>query len=104
MPPLSWVSVGLNLLLATTLGYFPALQEREVVDTGYASYRGAKTYGDVTSYLGIPYAEPPLRDLRFRAPKPLNVTRVSRESWGNVIDATRYPEFCVQGPGFREHS
>ena len=104
MPPFWWVPVGLNLLLATALGHLPTLRALEVVETGYASYQGVTTYDDVTSYLGIPYAEPPLGDLRFRAPKPLNVTRISSEAGGSVIDATQYPEFCIQGPLSREFS
>lgn len=70
--------IALSPLLTTTLGLSGAdsgLRKRGVVGTGYASYRGVNTYGDVISYLGIPYAEPPLGDLRFRAPKALNVTR-----------------------------
>ena len=97
---------ALTPLLATALGFSevgPRLRKRGVVGTGYASYRGVDTYGDVTSYLGIPYAEPPLGNLRFRAPKALDVARVSREAGGKVVDATQYPDFCVQGPLFREY-
>jgi Carboxylesterase family len=68
-----------------------------VVDTGYAQYRGEQSYANAVAYLGIPYAEPPVGDRRFRAPLPLNTTRVSLEANGVVVDATGYPEFCVQG-------
>ena len=68
-----------------------------IVDLGYASYRGNLSYPNVVAYLGIPYAEPPLGDWRFRAPVPLNTTRVAEEAGGNVIDATTYPNFCIQG-------
>ena len=95
---------GLTLLLTTAFDrdsldeVDSAPRERGIVGTGYAKYRGVETYGDVTSYLGIPYAEPPLGDLRFRVPKPLDVARVSRETGGNVVNATVYPDSCVQGP------
>lgn len=93
--------VGLCLSLAAALGC--PLNHRGVVRTGYASYQGVQeTYGDVTSYLGIPYAEPPLGHLRFRAPKALDVSRVSKETGGNVVDATQYPNRCVQGDFFRK--
>ena len=98
--------VALSPLLTTALGLGevgPGLRKHGVVGTGYASYRGIDTYGDVTSYLGIPYAEPPLGDLRFRAPKALDVARVSRDAGGNIVDATQYPDFCVQGGLTREY-
>ena len=66
-------------------------------DTGYAKYRGDHSYPNTVHCLGIPYAEPPVGDRRFRAPLPLNKTRVSQEAQGLVVDATQYPDFCVQG-------
>ncbi|KAJ3520368.1 hypothetical protein NMY22_g12789 [Coprinellus aureogranulatus] len=69
----------------------------DIVDTGYAKYQGNRTYHNTIAYLGIPYAEPPIGNLRFRAPLPLNTTRVRSESAGKIVDAKQYPEFCVQG-------
>ncbi|KAF8824730.1 hypothetical protein HHX47_DHR7000131 [Lentinula edodes] len=69
----------------------------DIVDTGYAQYQGNRSFENTVAYLGIPYAEPPLGDRRFRAPLPLNTTRISQDANGQVVDATRYPNFCVQG-------
>ncbi|TFK48389.1 alpha/beta-hydrolase [Heliocybe sulcata] len=68
-----------------------------IVDTGYARYRGNVSYLNTVAYLGIPYAEPPLGDLRFRAPRPLNTTRVAAATNGRLVDAKAYPEPCIQG-------
>ncbi|KAK7461848.1 hypothetical protein VKT23_008278 [Stygiomarasmius scandens] len=70
----------------------------DIVDTGYAKYLGNRSFPNTVAYLGLPYAEPPLGEGRFRAPSPLNTTRVRLEAGGQVVDATQYPEFCVQGP------
>ena len=40
-----------------------------VVSLDYATFKGISTNG-VDSFLGIPYAQPPVGDLRFRRPKP----------------------------------
>ena len=69
----------------------------DIVDTGYAKYLGNRSYTNTVAYLGIPYAEPPIGDLRFRAPLPLNKTRVTLATDGSVVDSTKYPNFCIQG-------
>eukprot|EP00602_Paraphysomonas_sp_CaronLab_P001064 CAMPEP_0185036522 /NCGR_PEP_ID=MMETSP1103-20130426/29630_1 /TAXON_ID=36769 /ORGANISM="Paraphysomonas bandaiensis, Strain Caron Lab Isolate" /LENGTH=516 /DNA_ID=CAMNT_0027574085 /DNA_START=159 /DNA_END=1709 /DNA_ORIENTATION=+ len=64
-------------------------------DTAYLSdgtvIRG-KIYDDIVMFKGIPYAQPPIGDLRWSPPKP----------WINsdpttVVDATKYGSACVQG-------
>lgn len=40
-------------------------------------------------YLGIPYAAPPLADLRWKAPRPV-------ESWTTTLEAKSLPEICPQ--------
>lgn len=69
----------------------------DIVDVGYAKYLGNRTFPNTVAYLGIPYAEPPLGDRRFRAPLPLDTARISRTSGGEVIDARQNPDFCIQG-------
>lgn len=67
------------------------------VNVGYATHLGNQTYPDTIAHLGTPYAEPPVGDLRFRATVPLNTTRVSKEAGAQVVNATYYPDFCIQG-------
>ncbi|KAF8871765.1 Alpha/Beta hydrolase protein [Infundibulicybe gibba] len=68
-----------------------------IVDAGYAKYLGNRTFPTTVAYLGIPYAEPPLGERRFRAALPLNTSRITASANGKVIDATKYPDFCIQG-------
>lgn len=71
-----------------------------VVDLGYAAYAGNTTSptgladGPVAFYGNIRYAQPPLGNLRFRAPALLDEsTRTSQ-----VLDARDWGPPCIQSP------
>jgi para-nitrobenzyl esterase len=56
------------------------------IDTG--SVRGTEANG-VISFKGIPYARPPVKDLRWRPPQPA-------EHWRGTRDATKFGPECMQ--------
>ncbi|XP_031621275.1 acetylcholinesterase 1-like [Contarinia nasturtii] len=43
---------------------------------------------DFYAFKGIPYAQPPIGELRFKAPEPI-------ESWPNVLDAFEHSDSCL---------
>lgn len=47
--------------------------------------------GDVTAYKGIPFAKPPVGDLRWRAPQPI-------DPWTGIKKADHYGPDCMQIP------
>jgi len=65
----------------------------EVVQTKSGAVRG-ETVTDVGAtafiYRGIPYAAPPVGDLRWKAPQPV-------AAWQGERDATKWPNRCPQG-------
>lgn len=69
----------------------PALaQEAPVVDAFAGRVRGTASE-DVHVFRGIPYARPPVGELRWRAP-------VQLPRWQGVRDATQFGAACVQPP------
>jgi acetylcholinesterase len=46
-------------------------------------------FRDVDVWYGIPYAQPPVGDLRFRHPRPV-------DPWSEVKETTKKPNSCVQ--------
>lgn len=74
-----------------------------VVNLGYAAFAGNTTApsgelnGPVTFFGGIPYAQPPVGDLRFRAPSMLNES-FEGNGTTTVTDARNYGPPCLQQP------
>jgi bile salt-stimulated lipase len=65
----------------------------KVIQTSNGKIRGSiETYGffkRIHTYKGIPYAKPPLGNLRFRAPVP-------PENWTGIKNATKFGPICPQ--------
>lgn len=61
--------------------------------TKNGTYLGkTNTYYNQDEFLGIPYAQPPVGDLRFRAPASPN------ESWTDERNATEYSPIVSRNP------
>lgn len=74
-----------TLLLTVGTSAVPASPRTEspIINLGYAKYNGLRneTYG-VDKYLGMRYAQAPLKELRFRAPrdpKPVDGIQTAKE-------------------------
>lgn len=75
----------LGLLVSTRL--LDARLDVVRIDTG--SLSGVAGAGGVTAYLGIPFAAPPVGDLRWRAPQP-------PAKWEGVRKAEKFGTSCMQ--------
>jgi len=76
------IRLALVFLLATTLGAAAA------VNTSEGPVEGVSKNG-VTQFLGIPYAKPPVGDLRWMPPQPA-------AKWMAVRDAMKFGPTCAQ--------
>ncbi|GFY40063.1 acetylcholinesterase-1 [Trichonephila inaurata madagascariensis] len=66
------------------------LDDGAVTKTGRIISKTTEFYGVLTrAYLGIPYAKPPVGDLRFKKPEPI-------EPWSEPLVADTMPQACVQ--------
>jgi para-nitrobenzyl esterase len=91
------LSFGLAVVLGTLCASCPGVaagpdQATEkklsaVVETKEGPVQGLIANG-VTEFLGIPYAEPPVADLRWRPPK-------DHAPWTNVLKATEFAPICA---------
>lgn len=77
------VFAGVTLLWATTVCAQVGLVR---LDTGML---GGVAENDVLVYKGVPFARPPVGELRWRAPKPA-------EPWSGVRQADRFAPVCMQ--------
>ncbi len=79
-------------VLGMSMGLVPTAQGASLtVKTAQGKVRGKTIHeGRVRAFLGIPYAAPPVGELRWRAPQPAG-------AWKGVREATRYGAHCYQG-------
>ena len=83
-------SATLTLFAALTLGIVAgrAAADPTLVRIDAGEVRGAEADG-VISFKGIPYAAPPVGDLRWRNPQPV-------KPWEGVLDADAFGPACMQ--------
>lgn len=70
------------------------MEENIIVETTHGKIRGYSRR-NVIKFKGIPYATPPIGNLRFKLPAPV-------EPWSNVLDATKYSPISIQPPSVLE--
>jgi para-nitrobenzyl esterase len=82
-------------VMALILGFSRSAPAKSVtVKTEQGTARGkAINDGKVRAFLGLPYAAPPVGDLRWRAPQP-------PASWTGERDATKYGAHCAHNQVF----
>ncbi|GFU24529.1 acetylcholinesterase-1 [Nephila pilipes] len=64
----------------------------KTVDTPLGPIKGTTTFdhlNPVQTFLGIPFAKPPVGDLRFKKPQPM-------EPWTETLQANKQPPACIQ--------
>jgi len=90
-----WLLVASVVLGAAASAQDPTISQEDplIVRTNKGLVKGvtlpAATGKLVDAWFGIPYAQKPLGNLRFRHPRPI-------DKWDHVLNATRPPNTCVQ--------
>ena len=70
--------------------------ERNVVRALSGALSGFAVNADTWQYLGVPYAEPPIGDLRWKNPQPVR-------TWGGVRDAIAWGNQAPQNPVYQAY-
>lgn len=81
-------TLSLLAALAVSASAVPALSQTVSLDAGDVA--GSTTDG-ISSWKGIPFAQPPVGDLRWRAPQPV-------VPWEGVLETTEFAGDCMQIP------
>ena len=91
--------LGILLMLGLTVFWYLSRfdSEQDIPETAQSTLRETHTgpvlgfsKNDVNVWLGIPYAQPPVNDLRWRAPR-------EPVSWSEPKNVTQFGEACPQG-------
>ncbi|PSN38456.1 hypothetical protein C0J52_15620 [Blattella germanica] len=87
------VNVVFIILVAVKVSNADNSEEEPLVNTEQGILRGLTTISirdqQFFAFLGVPYAKPPVGELRFRAPQPL-------DPWKGIYNATEDGESCPQ--------
>lgn len=86
---------GIMLLLAASLTYGQEPSISKTLNSPFVSIKAGKIRGNLTAngeavFKGIPFAQPPVGNLRWHEPLPA-------KSWTGVRDASAFSAACVQG-------
>src|SRR5262245_1154514 len=76
------------VILAVLVFGTPAMAQSLVVGTQFGQLHGKLADGN-REFLGVPFAAPPVGDLRWRSPQP-------PASWTGTRDATKFGARCAQ--------
>ncbi|XP_077563339.1 acetylcholinesterase-like [Haemaphysalis longicornis] len=83
-------SLQLTILFCLLPSFFASEAPVVKIDSGRVAGERIRVGGtELDAYLGIPYAEPPTGDLRFRKPKPVT-------PWTGIYNASKKPKPCRQ--------
>ncbi|QJD58219.1 carboxylesterase family protein [Pseudomonas sp. gcc21] len=79
--------------MADALEHFArSTSPRKIVETTSGQLRGFEADESAWQFLGVPYAQPPLGDLRWKAPQPVI-------GWEGVREAVSWSDQAAQNPG-----
>lgn len=102
---MQYIYLGLLALASSVVAApSPRLHSRAPSGAPTVALKNGSYYGVHNSnynqdfFLGIPYAQPPLEDLRFSNPASLNNT------WSGALPATNYAFVSVAMLGYQDHS
>jgi len=87
MPKLGHTVVSFLVLAMSPLSFAAASAPQAKTHAGTVE---GKTDGKVLTFLGIPYAQPPVGDLRWKEPQPF-------AKWSGIRKATDFGAHCMQG-------
>jgi para-nitrobenzyl esterase len=91
-----WVSLFMCLGAIALTGCVLAPPDPLLIETANGKLHGKLiNNGKVSAFQGIPYAAPPVGQLRWQAPQPV-------VSWNSELDATKYAHHCAQNHLFED--